>query len=224
MGLRLIKIWWELNVLMLLNIYGSVKQKKIIDKPKNNRQFAHNTISSGALICKILFTIIFLSQINFSWSSAHNPLRPDMVWCYSGDHVWLSTWLLCELQVIRRDIFRGTQTPGEIKTYTTEIHDHIQLPLSSFSPCYRKSLQSNPKCGKWTYLTTIKTAEKFPLIRCHNRSLDVMVRIHTLDRLKHMKFHCNETHQSVTFGLKKTKQRNEKSIEKIQVREITAKN
>ena len=97
LGLRLIKIWWELNVLMLLNIYGSVKQKKIIDKPKTNRQFAHNTISSGALICKILFAIIFLSQINFSWSSAHNPLRPDMVWCYSGDHVWLSTWLLCEL-------------------------------------------------------------------------------------------------------------------------------
>ena len=115
MGLRLIKIWWELNVLMLLNIYGSVKQKKIIDKPKNNRQFAHNTIFSGALICKILFTIIFLSQINFSWSSAHNRLRPDMVWCYSGDHVWLSTWLLCDLQVIRRDIFRGTQTPREIK-------------------------------------------------------------------------------------------------------------
>ena len=176
---------------MLLNIYGSVKQKKIIDKPKNNRQFAHNTISSGALICKILFTIIFLSQINFSWSSAHNPLRPDVVWCYSGDHVWLSTWLLCELQVIRRDIFRGTQRLGEIKTYTTEIHDHIQLPLSSFSPCYRKSLQSYPKCRKWTYLTTIKTAERFPLIRCHNRSLDVLVRIHTLDRLRHMKFHCN---------------------------------
>ena len=70
LGLRLIKILWELNVLMLLSIYGSVKQKKIIDKSKNNRQFAHNTISSGALICKILFTIIFLSQINFSWTSA----------------------------------------------------------------------------------------------------------------------------------------------------------
>ena len=50
LGLRLIKILWELNVLMLLSIYGSVKQKKIIDKSKNNRQFAHNTISSGALI------------------------------------------------------------------------------------------------------------------------------------------------------------------------------
>ena len=119
MGLRLIKILWELNVLMLLNIYGSVKQKKIIDKSKNNRQFAHNTISSGALICKILFTIIFLSQINFSWTSAHNPLRPDMVWCYSGDHVWLSTWLLCELQVIRRDIF-----PGNTNTWRNKnIHD-----------------------------------------------------------------------------------------------------
>ena len=84
LGLRLIKILWELNVLMLLSRYGSVKQKKIIDKSKNNRQFAHNTISSCALICKILFTIIFLSQINFS--------RPQLI--IRWDQTWFGATLV----------------------------------------------------------------------------------------------------------------------------------
>ena len=58
--------------------------------------------------------------------------------------------------------------------------------------------------------TTIKAAKMFPLVGGQYKSLDVLIRVDTQIRLTHMKFNCSETHQSVTFGLQQTIQRNEK--------------
>ena len=51
--------------------------------------------------------------------------------------------------IIRRDIFQGT--PGELKTYMTEIHDHVQRPLSSFSPTLWERLQNYSKRRNCAY-------------------------------------------------------------------------
>ena len=52
----------------------------------------------------------------------------------------------------------------------------------------------------------------FPLVGGQYKSLDVLIRVDTQIRLTHMKFNCSQTHQSVTFGLQQTIQRNEKLL------------
>ena len=64
---------WEHNVLISSWIWVGKTKEGSKQTKNNNRQFAHNTRSSGALKCKFLFSLILLSRMNFSWSSAHNP-------------------------------------------------------------------------------------------------------------------------------------------------------
>ena len=64
---------WEHNVLISSWIWVGKTKEGSKQTKNNNRQFARNTRSSGALKCKFLFSLILLSRMNFSWSSAHNP-------------------------------------------------------------------------------------------------------------------------------------------------------
>ena len=93
---------WEHNVLISSWIWVGKTKEGSKQTKNNNRQFAHNTRSSGALKCKFLFSLICCHE-----------------WIFHGAQL-----------IIRRDIFQGKGGPQVCQLFSCYVSPSINKVLT----------------------------------------------------------------------------------------------